>query len=86
MDINRIPDPSRPLDTMKDLFTQTNPLIKVPIELALNRDVFFDSPIAKEGESRLGKSVGHIARQFGAYPVIKGAVEKQGLRLWTSFA
>lgn len=79
MDISRIPNPLRPLDTMKDLFTQTNPLIKVPIELALNYDVFFESPIAKEDESRLGKSVEHIARQFGVYPVIKGAVEKQGL-------
>lgn len=79
MDINRIPDVTRPGDSLRDLFTQTNPLIKVPIEQILNRDIFFDSPIVKDGESQIGKRANHIARQFGVYPVATGLRDKTGL-------
>lgn len=79
MDIDRIPDVTRPGDSLKDLFTQTNPLIKVPIEQILNRDIFFDSPIVKDGESQIGKRASHIARQFGVYPVATGLRDKTGL-------
>lgn len=78
MDIGRIPDPSKPIDSIKEAFTQTNPLIKLPVELAMNRNLFFDSPIAKEGESRVSTGLKHIGGQFGVVPIAEGLVNKTG--------
>ncbi len=80
MDIGRIPDPTNPINSLKELFTQTNPLIKVPVEQLINRNVFFDSPIVKEGDSQLNR-VDHLLSQHGAYPIIKGAIQKDGADL-----
>ena len=81
MDINRIPDPTNLKDSMRELFTQTNPLIKLPIEIGMNKNLFFDSPIAKEDESRIGKSVEHGFNQLGAVPQLRGFFNKSGADL-----
>lgn len=79
MDLSRLPDLSDPVGYAKDLFTQTNPLLKVPIEIAMNKNVFFDSPLAKEGQSRIGKSIEHTANQMAVVPAVRGMVQKKGL-------
>src|SRR5690606_37900945 len=40
MDLNRIPDPTRTDESIKDMFGQMAPQIKVPIEQAMNKNVF----------------------------------------------
>ena len=79
MDLGRIPDPTKPLDSLKETFSQTNPLIKLPVELATNKNFFFDSPISKEGESKLGAGLKHIGGQFGVVPVAQGLANKTGV-------
>lgn len=81
MDISRIPDPTRPMDSLKDIFTQMNPLIKTPIEQIVNRNFFFESPIVKEGESQVAKRVDHILSQLAMYGVAKDFVQKRGTDL-----
>ena len=77
MDIARIPDITQPINSLQNLFTQTNPLIKVPIEQMLNRNVFFERPIVDEGESQL-KRVDHVLSQFAPYSAGKDLVTKRG--------
>jgi len=78
MDIARIPDITQPINSLQNLFTQTNPLIKVPIEQMLNRNVFFERPIVDEGESQL-KRVDHVLSQFAPYSAGKDLVTKRGV-------
>ena len=77
MDIARILTLRNRLTRYKNLFTQTNPLIKVPIEQTLNRNVFFEQPIVDEGESQL-KRVDHVLSQFAPYAAGKDLVTKRG--------
>jgi endonuclease YncB( thermonuclease family) len=90
-DLSRIPDPTRPVGSLLNLFSQSNPAIKVPIEQALNKNVFFDQPIVPEPKKGLNGEVevtdpvsaraDHILSQFGAYGVASGVAEKSGLDL-----
>ena len=79
MDISRIPNPLDPIGTVKDLFTQSNPLIKIPYEVATNRNVFFEQPLAEEGESRILSSLGHAANQMAVVPAVTDLIEKKGV-------
>lgn len=76
MDFERIPDPLRPMDSLRDIFTQTSPLIKNPVEMLLNTNVFFDSPIAKEGESKALEYTKHLLSQFGLVNIATGFQHK----------
>lgn len=78
MDVSRIPNPLHPIDSLKSLFTQTNPLIKTPIEQMMNRNVFFEQPIAKEGDNELAKRADHIASQFALYNTGSDLAMKSG--------
>lgn len=44
-DISRIPNPLRPIESMKGLVSDLTPAIKIPLELMANKNMFFDSPI-----------------------------------------
>ena len=47
-DLNNFSGLLNPVDGAKDLFNKVNPLLKVPIEQATNKQVFFDSPIVQK--------------------------------------
>ncbi|TCX53820.1 hypothetical protein [Dehalobacter sp. 14DCB1] len=81
MDLSRIPDITRPIQSAKELFSQTNPLFKTPIEQIANKNFFFDSPIVDEGDSAIANRTDHIASQFGAYGVLSGLATKNGMDL-----
>lgn len=46
-DVDRFFNLLTPIESTKKLITQANPLIKMPIELGLNKHIFFDSPIER---------------------------------------
>lgn len=81
MDFNRIPNPMSPIDSAVDLFTQTNPLIKNPIELLTNTNAFFGSDIVRDDEKALGQNARHLATQLGLYNVVEGMFNKEGIDL-----
>ena len=76
MDLGKIPDPSNIKGSLQETFSSLNPLIKTPVELLLNKNTFFNSPIAKEGENRLTKSLSYMADQHGGLRVAKGFAQK----------
>lgn len=78
MDLGRIPDPTNISGSLKELFSQSNPLFKVPIEQAKNYNYFFEAPIVKEGDSQTNR-LEHVLNNFALYGVGSGAVQKQGL-------
>jgi hypothetical protein len=95
-DINRIPDITDLGNSLRNLLSQTSPMIKLPIELAMNKNLFFDSKIhndelepkidSETGEvikppSRLADYSWHIANQFGVVPQIAGFAKKEGVDL-----
>lgn len=81
MDIGRIPDVFNLGESAKELFTQTNPIFKTPIEQIINRNVFFDSPIVQEGESAIGSRLEHLLSQLSLYNVGQGFITKDGVDL-----
>lgn len=81
MDIGRIPNIFDPVGSAKDLFTQSNPLIKVPIEQLLNKNVYYDSPIVGEGENQFTKRADHILSQLALYNAGKDLATKTGVDL-----
>jgi hypothetical protein len=90
MDFNRIPDPNHPVDSLKDLFSQSNPLIKVPLEQLANRNVFFEQPIVGEKYNRQTKEyepesqmnrIDHVLSQLGLYGIASKLATKEGADL-----
>ena len=79
MDISRLPDPSQPNSTIRELLSQTAPQIKIPLELATNTNFFFNSPITGEGENPVTTKLAHIARQLALYNAGEGFVTKEGV-------
>ena len=81
-DMNRFPNPFDPSRTARDLFSQSAVAIKVPIELAMNKNVFFGNQIIdKENDSPatiLSKSVNYMLKQTAPYNVGQGSVNKSG--------
>ena len=83
-DLSKIPNPLHPIESAKDLFTQTNPLLKVPVEQSINKNVYFDSPIVKEkddGATATAKRAEHILSQLSLYNTGKDFAEKRGVDL-----
>jgi hypothetical protein len=76
-DMSRIPDPFNPLDSAKELFSQFNPLIKVPVEQATNHHTFFDRPLVKEGDSQVLKRGEHVLQQLALYNAGAGVIKKE---------
>lgn len=81
MDISGIPNPFDIKGSAKDMFARLNPMIKVPVELTTNRNVFFDSPIVKEGDNSIAKEVDHALSQFSYYNTGKDFASKTGTDL-----
>lgn len=82
MDIGRIPDPTNPDDSLRELIAQMAPAIKVPIELATNKNMFFNSEIAKTGEdgkqeNPITSRLAHIMAQLAPVNAINGGVDKE---------
>ena len=80
LDLGRIPNPFNIKGSVKELFTQTNPLIRVPIEQIQNYNYFFESPIVKDGGSQLNR-VDHALNNFALYNFGTGMAEKHGVDL-----
>ncbi len=80
MDLGRIPDPTNISNSAKELFSQFNPLIKVPIEQMKNYNYFFESPIVDEGDSQF-KRVDHALSNLALYNFGSGVTKKHGVDL-----
>jgi len=80
MDLGRIPDPFNFVPSMIGMFNQVNPMIRVPIEQAMNYNAFFESPIVGEDESQLNR-VKHVFNNMALYNVGRGFVQKSGTDL-----
>lgn len=81
MDLGRIPDPLNPKQSLIDMFTQSNPIIKTPIELLANRNMFFEQPIVDKEDNpvvKTAKRADHVLSQLALYGTGKGFVEKSG--------
>lgn len=72
MDLNRIPNPMQPIQSARELFTQSSPQLKVPTELAMNRNVFLDSPITREGSNPAVDVMKYLGSQFGLVNAVNG--------------
>lgn len=63
----------------KTLFSQSAPMLKVPIELATNWNSFFDSPIVELDEEGRGSQVSprlaHVASQLFAFSAVKNFIQ-----------
>jgi len=81
MDISKIPNPLDPVGSVKNIFSQTNPLIKLPVEQMLNKNTFFDSPIVEEGGNQLTSRADHILSQLALYNTGKDLATKRGADL-----
>jgi len=76
MDIDRLPNPLEPVESLKGLFSQSAPQLKVPLEQAMNNNAFLDSKIVGKDENQVTPRLEHIANQFGAYNATKGFFNK----------
>ncbi len=79
------------LYNLKNLIGDVNPLIKVPIEQAMNYHSFFQQPLSEEeGVKQIPSRLDHILSQFSLYTVGKGFAQKRGadlgLHLFNTFA
>ena len=84
MDLSRIPDPLNPKDSLTGLFTQTNPLLKLPIEQVLNRNYFFDSKIVTKDDNALEnvkKRLGHASSAISPINIVSDFGKKKGIDL-----
>lgn len=64
-------------DAARTFFSQTAPMIKVPIELATNWNSFFDSPIAYEDGSQISPRLLHVMSQLAAFNAAEQFVTAQ---------
>jgi endonuclease YncB( thermonuclease family) len=78
-DLSRIPNPLDPVGSAKGLFTQMNPLLKIPAEQMMNQNMFFESPIVKEGQDATARRLDHVLSQLSLYGAGKDLVNKSGL-------
>lgn len=85
MDLTRIPDPFNIKESTQTLFTQTNPILKTPIEQIMNKNYFFDAPIVRPGENQVTKRLDHLASPIGWYGIGKGLATRKGTD-WNLFA
>jgi len=75
-DVNKVPNIFDMKDTAKQYFSMLNPILKVPVEQALNRNVFFDEAIVDdEGNGRIN----HILSQLSMYNTATGIKDKEGV-------
>ena len=81
MDLGRIPNPLKPIDSAMKLFTQSNPILKVPVEQVFNKNVYFDSPIVNKDESQIINRTDHVLGNLAPYTAVKGLATKNGIDL-----
>lgn len=61
-------------DTFRTYFSQSTPLLKLPIELATNWNSFFDSPIQQEWDNPITPRVLHVMSQLFAFNAVNQVV------------
>src|SRR5690554_4542128 len=71
MDIARLPDPFNLFNSFQNFFSQTTPVAKVPLEILLNYNTHFDSPIVKEGRNPLTANLNHALSTLAWYNAVK---------------
>lgn len=76
-DINRIPDPMNAGSSIRELASQMNPMLKVPVEQALNKNFFFNSDLVKEGDNQVLTRLKHAVGQFPAVNAVTTAFQKE---------
>lgn len=81
MDFARMPQllPGEVGNSARELLSQTAPLIKNPLELATNKNFFFNDEIQKEGEDPVTPRLQHLARQLALYNAGEGVATKEGV-------
>lgn len=62
-DIDKLPANASPLEAIRSALGIASPFIKVPVELATNKQYFFDKPIYKEGSTK-EDILKYLGRQF----------------------
>lgn len=65
MDISKI------FQSPRELFAQSSPLLKVPIELATNWNSFFDSPISGPDDGVIAPKMLHVMSQVAGFNAVK---------------
>lgn len=85
MDLGRLPNPFNMgtseglMDEVLGVMSQTAPAIKVPLELATNRNFFFNDEIVGEGDNQITPRLAHIMRQLALWNAGEGFFRKEGL-------
>lgn len=66
-------DISKMIQSPRELFSQTAPMLKVPIELATNWNSFFDTPISdpERGDGPIAPKLLHVLSQVSAFNAVK---------------
>lgn len=72
MDLNRIPNPMKPAESIRELLAQTAPMIKNPVEIATNTNSFFGGELIEEGENPVTGIADHLTNQFAVGNILKG--------------
>lgn len=62
-------------DTARTFFSQTAPMLKVPVELATNWNSFFDSPITTEEGDQISPKLVHVMSQLALFNAMKQFVD-----------
>lgn len=74
MDIGRLPDPTRPLDSLRNLASQLAPIPKAMVELGSNHNMFFNDTLIKENESAPAELAKYALGQFAIPNAVGGVV------------
>lgn len=77
-DINKIPDVTNVEKTIKDILSQMNPLIKVPMEFATNENFFMQKEIFNDEDSKVGTALDYILSQGSYYNTGKNIINDKG--------
>jgi hypothetical protein len=79
-DLNRL-DIFDPKGVAQDLFGSLSPIVKAPIEQAMNYNTFFEQPIVKDGENAVSARGQHLLSQIATTNLVKGFANKEGTDL-----
>jgi endonuclease YncB( thermonuclease family) len=79
-DLSRIPNPFDPINSIKALFTQSNPIIKIPTEQVSNTNVFLDSDIVdrRSDSPEIIQRLKHVAAQFAVANAVDNLATSDG--------
>jgi hypothetical protein len=86
MDVNKIPNIFDLKDSLGNIFQSSSPAIRMPIELGMNKNFFFDRPIDNgrkvvdpSGKFEVSPQLAYILAQIPQYAEPAGVVKKKGV-------